>query len=227
MANISNAKGIIKLEGDWREGEIALLTKYLEGFDREGGDYGIEFYEGFDPVKEILLANKEYSFYGSGRWSMAATIGSRFEDQKKSSAALVDAMRDKDLYLKFSYMDLETGVVFLVRCTDLITVGSEGLSLAQDCEDLPYTMRTLIDEDFWTEEDIVSNMESAFDGFVMQDGKDFGEFIGSITDVVYEKLLDTMEPYPYYETLADVPVELHDLVKEYCKVEEERYEVER
>lgn len=220
MANISDTKGIIKLEGDWREGEIALLTKYLEGFDNGGGDYGIDFYEGFDSVKEILLANNEYPFYGSGRWSMAATIGSRFENQSEGSAALVKAMKDKDLYLEFSYMDLETGVGFLVRCTDLITVGSEGLSLIQDCQDLDYTMRTLVDEDFWSDEDVESNMESAFEGFLMQDGKDFNEFIESVTDAIYEKeLLGRMEPYPYYETLADVPVELQDLVKEYCKVE--------
>ena len=219
MANISDAKGIIKLEGDWREGEIALLAKYLEGFAIGGGDYGIDFYEGFDSVNEILLANKEYPFYGTGRWSMAATIGSRFENQKVNSDELVKAMKDKDLHFKFSYMDLETGMVFLVRCTDLITVGSEGLSLIQDCQDLDYTMRTLVDEDFWSDEEIESNMGDAFEGFLMQDGKDFNEFIGRVTDVVYNKMLDTMQPYPYYETLADVPAELHDLVKEYCKVE--------
>jgi hypothetical protein len=81
MANLSDAKGKLILNGDWSASDRLLLYYILCCCSREQSDYGIHFYGGdFDTLFDSLVVAKEPSipFIGYGAWTFSATLEKYF-----------------------------------------------------------------------------------------------------------------------------------------------------
>lgn len=73
MANISDALGRIKIEGDWSTMNIEALI-YLLQTQSSPSDYCIYINEDFNEVFEELSCQNEINFNGSGRWCFEANL---------------------------------------------------------------------------------------------------------------------------------------------------------
>jgi hypothetical protein len=72
MANISDATGIINIEGQWTEDQIKSLS-YVLFFQNAFGDYGFQFMN-FDDVYQSLIKERSLPFTGTGRWSFTSNL---------------------------------------------------------------------------------------------------------------------------------------------------------
>ena len=132
MANISDATGIIDIEGPWSEDQIKSLT-YVLFFQNSLSDYGFHFID-IDNLYQELLNNKSIPFNGTGRWSFTSNLDyfndwtdlseDKFEMINKTLANeyqlnyqsyylhrlnLIKTLANKNIKLLFTFGDYEPG----------------------------------------------------------------------------------------------------------------------
>lgn len=243
MANISEARGTIELDGDWQPLELKYLTYvFISVSSFHSGDYFFDI-EG-DDFEDMYRAVKELSigFYGSGRWSFTANLeymnnwskleyshnfndicNNKFfnESNKITQEQYVEIrkelfkiMYEKGLKILWHFYDYEGGVPFLYE--------GEGYHYVNKDNELVYITTT---EEYF-EPNLKSYCKIFMEGDneplynVLADFKSYFKLTDNQTDLL-EKFITDHETwynlYPYY--YVDSDTKINEILFNYIKKE--------
>ena len=165
MANSSEARGSMSIEGDWTEVDVRNLLYVV--LSQDGGEYYIHFDDAdLDESKTIpkwfatstkqLLSGNGILWYGCGRWSMQNNLESLHRwsasdfayNQVKDLLSkpsymrrrmnLIKAMKAKQLVVHWNVKDYEGGAGFIYEQHGFHTVNDE-MKLDYNSSDTTYT----------------------------------------------------------------------------------------
>lgn len=181
MANISDAYGSVRLEGDWGRDEAIMLAYFIDAAWATKGDYGMYIMDSTLDVADNLL-NDRFTFSGSGRWNFENTLinavehlepyGSivgegrtiTLEEFNSMYLLLANTMKEKHLTFTVEYADMETGSDFIGE--GYVVFESNGTQILADennFNELETSLTNRINLYSLTEDDVVDIMGSAFE----------------------------------------------------------------
>lgn len=232
MANISDACGTIKLEGDWGKDEAIMLSYFIDAAWATTWDYGM-----YLPHDTLVIADKllkgGFSFYGSGRWSFENTLKSNvrhlepygtivgqgrtitIEEFNSMYLLLAKTMKEKDLQFTVEYADMEVGVGYLGEgYMSFESTGKYITETSYDFDEYEATLSNRIAIFNLTFEDVSDIMCSAFDGY---EGE--YEITGDTIEELVERAMDGRIDFPmspYYVFDDDMPEEVLEVIRYVC-----------
>jgi hypothetical protein len=181
MANISDAYGSVRLEGDWGRDEAIMLAYFIDAAWVTKGDYGMYVADSTLDVADHLL-NDRFTFSGSGRWNFENTLidaaehlepygsivgeGRTITVEEFNSMYLLLAKTMKEKHLKFTveYADMETGSDFIGEGYVVFeSTGTQILPGENNFNELDTSLTNRINLFSLTESDVNDIIYSGFD----------------------------------------------------------------
>lgn len=217
MANQSDAQGEILLGQVWPRRTIVALA-YVLTITSDGRGYGI--WNSTDTLQNAdALPRNGYGFNGCGKWTISNTlkdmlcefsdwvrkpiygIGREITDEEMlvMYQILVKDMLEEALDFTVTYVDYEPGTSRLV--SGMMGFKSSGTRLFLDSyeeEELPYTMRTMINEFGWDEDKVLDVIDAATCDMDL-DGIDKENFFNDLLEKIMDKEADNLQPDPYWD----------------------------
>lgn len=216
MANQSDAQGEILLGQVWPRRTIVALA-YVLTVGYGNTVYGI--WNATDTLQNAdALPRGGYGFNGCGKWTISNTLKdmlSEFSDWVEETSygigreitgeemlvmyqILVKDMLEEALDFTVTYVDYEPGTSRLV--SGMMCFKSSGTRLFLDNyeeEELPYTMRTMINEFGWDEDKVLDVIDAATCDMDL-DGIDKENFFNDLLEAIMDKEADKLQPEPYW-----------------------------
>lgn len=234
MANLSNASGEILLGQVWPRRTVVALA-YVLTVGGKYTDYGIwNLNETLQNADD--LPKGEFKFEGCGRWTIANTvkdmldnfkdwvrenpygIGRKITDKEMllMYQILAKDMLDEALNFTINYVDYEPGCIHLV--SGMMDFKSNGTRLFLDQheeDELPYTMRTMINEFGMDRGDILDSIDAATSDMDL-DRIDRADFFDDILEAIMGGEADNLQPDPYWSG-DDIPDFVLDILEKHLE----------
>ena len=242
MANISDATGIINIEGQWTEDQIKSLS-YVLYFQNAFGDYGFQFIN-FDEVYQALIKERSLLFTGTGRWSFTSNLQffNDWTDLSKDSFEFISknlrpeeqisydqyykhrmdtikALTSKDRSLDIVFADYEPGVDMAYQATGSIVSSISYDTTTKEVDSRFEYLEASVQEyncnlKFYTDYILQGDLERLWNVCHSIITKHYRDFLHTYKESAIDKLIEFVMKHPEWYNLVDSDYEELEYVPE-------------